>query len=64
MRTYPGDPKVWDTMPENLRSDDSHKVIIGEDFLASITGDWNSYSKHINPSTIAKQVGGKLIPPK
>lgn len=62
VRTYPGDPKQWDPMPENLKSDDSSKVILGDDFMVVLTGDWSDYSRDVNPKTIAKLVGGTYQP--
>lgn len=58
VRTFPGDPQQYAIDPEQLKSDDSNKVIIGKDFTAVITGDWSSYSSEVDPKVIAKQVGG------
>lgn len=62
VRTYPGDPRTWDPMPEQLTSDDSNKVIVGDDFVVVITGDWDEYSQNVDPADIADQVGGTLVP--
>ena len=61
VRTFAGDPAQLATA-EELSSDDSHKVIVGDDFTATITGDWSSYSAHIDPSEIAALVGGTYTP--
>jgi hypothetical protein len=61
-RTYPGDPKQLD--PKNLISDDSHKQIVGSDFIVSITGDWSSYSSGVDPKNIATVVGGEFTAPQ
>jgi hypothetical protein len=58
VRTYPGDPMQWHPMPDQLKSDDSTKVIMGDDFTVVITGDWQSYSRDVDPNAIAKLVGG------
>ena len=62
VRTYPGDPMEWHPMPDQLQSDDSNKVILANDFTVVITGDWQSYSRDVDPETIAKLVGGTFQP--
>ena len=61
--TYPGDPRDLEGAPL-LTPDDSHRVIIGPDFVVSITGDWSGYSKHLTPEklkSIADKVGGEVV---
>ena len=63
--TYPGDPRDLEGSPL-LTPDDSHRVIIGPDFVVSITGDWgkNGYSKHLTKAkleSIADKVGGEVV---
>ena len=64
VRTYPGDPRQWESTPDNLRTDDSHKIIVGEDFVLTITGDFSDYSRHISSKAVAKQVGGEYQAPR
>lgn len=61
-RTYPGDPKDFATA-DQLRGDDSHKVILGQDFIVTITGDFAAYSADVDPEVIADQVGGEYLVP-
>ena len=63
--TYPGDPRDLDEGSPLLTPDDSHRVIIGPDFVVSITGDWgkNGYSKHLTKEkvkAIADKLGGEV----
>ncbi len=63
--TYPGDAKELSTH-SLLTPDDNHRVIIGPDFVVSITGDWsrNGYSKHLTKAkleSIADKVGGEVV---
>lgn len=60
-RTFPGDPTQLATADE-LSADDSHKIIVGSDFIVTITGDWSSYSRHVDPAEIAAQLGGTVQP--
>jgi hypothetical protein len=62
--TYPGDAKELSTH-SLLTPDDSHRVIVGPDFVVSITGDWSKggYSKHLTKEklkAIADKVGGEV----
>ena len=62
--TYPGDPR--DFGHEVMTPDDSHRVIVGPDFVVSITGDWgkNGYSKHLTKEkvkAIADKLGGEVV---
>lgn len=62
--TYPGDPR--DFGHEVMTPDDNHRVIIGPDFVVSITGDWSKggYSKHLTKEkvkAIADKVGGEVV---
>ncbi|MFT4228482.1 hypothetical protein [Micropruina sp.] len=65
VRTYPGDPLEFDpNVP--FRSTDSNRIIIGDDFVATITGDWTSYSKGFTTKklgAIADKLGGEYLPP-
>ena len=61
--TYPGDPR--DFGHEVMTPDDNHRVIVGPDFVVSITGDWSKdgYSKHLTKAklkSIADKVGGEV----
>ena len=61
--TYPGNPR--DFGHEVMTPDDNHRVIIGPDFVVSITGDWSKdgYSKHLTKEkvkSIADKVGGEV----
>ena len=63
--TYAGDAKELSTH-SLLTPDDSHRVIVGPDFVVSITGDWskNGYSKHLTKEklkSIADKVGGEVV---
>lgn len=63
--TYPGDAKELSTH-SLLTPDDSHRVIIGPDFVVSITGDWgkDGYSRHLTQEklkSIADKVGGEVV---
>ena len=63
--TYPGDAKELSTH-SLLTPDDSHRVIVGPDFVVSITGDWSKggYSKHLTQEklkSIADKVGGEVV---
>ena len=63
--TYPGDAKELSTH-SLLTPDDSHRVIVGPDFVVSITGDWgkDGYSKHLTKAklkSIADKVGGEVV---
>ena len=60
--TYPGNPR--DFGHEVMTPDDNHRVIVGPDFVVSITGDWgkDGYSKHLTKAklkSIADKVGGE-----
>ena len=57
--TYPGNPR--DFGHEVMTPDDNHRVIIGPDFVVSITGDWSKdgYSKHLTKEKV-KAIAGKL----
>ena len=62
--TYPGDAKELSTH-SLLTPDDSHRVIVGPDFVVSITGDWgkDGYSRHLTQEklkSIADKVGGEV----
>ena len=62
--TYPGNPR--DFGHEVMTPDDNHRVIIGPDFVVSITGDWSKdgYSKHLTKEkvkAIADKVGGEVV---
>jgi hypothetical protein len=62
--TYPGDAKELSTH-SLLTPDDSHRVIVGPDFVVSITGDWSKggYSKHLTKEkvkAIADKLGGEV----
>ena len=62
--TYPGDAKELSTR-SLLTPDDSHRAIIGPDFVVSITGDWSKggYSTHLTKEklkAIADKVGGEV----
>lgn len=65
VRTYPGEPERWS--PEwPFMSSDSQRFIIGEDFIASVTGDWSTYSDWLDEATLqelAKRLGGKYLAP-
>ena len=63
--TYPGDPRDIEGSPL-LTPDDSHRVIIGPDFVVSITGDWSrdGYSRHLTKEkvkAIADKLGGEVV---
>ena len=63
--TYPGDAKELSTH-SLLTPDDSHRVIIGPDFVVSITGDWSKggYSRHLTKEkvkAIADKLGGEVV---
>ena len=63
--TYPGDAKELSTH-SLLTPDDSHRVIVGPDFVVSITGDWgkDGYSTHLTKEklkAIADKVGGEVV---
>ena len=63
--TYRGDAKELSTH-SLLTPDDSHRVIVGPDFVVSITGDWSKggYSKHLTKAkleSIADKVGGEVV---
>ena len=62
--TYPGDPRDLEGA-QLLTPDDSHRVIVGPDFVVSITGDWSKdgYSKHLTKEklkAIADKLGGEV----
>ena len=62
--TYPGDPR--DFGHEVMTPDDNHRVIVGPDFVVSITGDWSKggYSKHLTKEkvkAIADKLGGEVV---
>lgn len=40
--------------------DDSHKIILGSNFIVEITGDFAAYSAHVDPDAIASEVGGTV----
>lgn len=49
-----------------IRSDDSHRKIVGDDFVATLTGRWNAYAKWLTVEkieSIASILGGKYILP-
>lgn len=63
--TYAGDAKELSTRPL-LTPRDDHRVIVGPDFVVSITGDWgkDGYSKHLTKAklkSIADKVGGEVV---
>lgn len=62
VRTYGADPREVETA-DQLQSDDSHKKIIGNDWILTITGDWSAYSAHVDPEAIAEMVGGEYLGP-
>ena len=64
--TYPGNPRLFDTFPGALTSDDKRKVIIGADFLVAIIlmddyGQLPSPEK-VDLKKIAGEVDGQLVP--
>lgn len=60
-RTYPGNARDFATL-DQLQGDDSTKVILGEDFTVTVTGDFATYSAEVDPEDIADQVGGQFLP--
>lgn len=63
--TYPGDAKELAPQPL-LTPRDDRRVIVGPDFVVSITGDWSkgSYSTHLtkeNVKSIADKLGGEVV---
>ena len=62
LRVLPGDPNELATEYEDFTPDDSHKVIVGPNFYAVVTGDFASYSKDVNIQQIADTLGGEVKP--
>lgn len=65
VRTYPGDPRIYDIDPDrNLKSDDSRTIIIGEDFTATVSAIYaGTRTDKAVVAQVQEAIGGEIVEP-
>jgi hypothetical protein len=59
-RTFTLDP--FPIYPELLEPDDSHRVVLGDNFMVNVTADPSAFAADVDMGEIAAAVGGEEIP--